>query len=244
MELILRFHLGLTPRPRPASSRRALSSIACLTGIDVVREHVVVRLETISTFIHAYSARRSSCPSRYGRGGLAEHVSVPEENLLSLLAALPGPRGRRRGRDRSRAACTCVVGNPHSLALNIFFLPFRPTYFRKSRHRCSAVAPTRGCAASGSLVSARRRRRRRQGPPVVFMSAVVAQPVDDRACRDVAAEHVAQRPTGTLVAMVERFSVAPVDQLEQQVGFSFPMSRVAGLVDYQQAACSWELLLR
>ena len=77
------------------------------------------------------------------------------------------------------------------------------------------------------------------GPPgYLYERAVVAQPVGDRACRDVAAEHVAPAADGHVGrhdgGALQR--VAPVDQLEQQVGALLSDVEVAKLVDYQQAA--------
>lgn len=68
--------------------------------------------------------------------------------------------------------------------------------------------------------------------------AVVAQPVGDRRGRDVAAEHVAP-PADRHVGRDDRRPlerVAPVHQLEQQVGALLPDIEVAQLVYYQQAA--------
>lgn len=72
----------------------------------------------------------------------------------------------------------------------------------------------------------------------LYERAAVAQPVGDRACRDVAAEHVAPPADGHVRRHDRRAlqGVAPADQLEQQVCALLADVEVAELVDHEQAA--------
>ena len=84
-------------------------------GVDVVREHVVVRLlgKRYRPDPGPVGGGPVALPAA-GRGGLAERVSVPEEELRQpLLAALQVLAGVVEGAGQVAGRLAPVVGNPH-----------------------------------------------------------------------------------------------------------------------------------
>ena len=84
-------------------------------GIDVVREHVVVRLlgKRYRLYPRPVRGGPAALPAA-GRGGLAEHASVPEEELRQpLLAALQVLARVVQRAHQVAGRLVPVVGNPH-----------------------------------------------------------------------------------------------------------------------------------